>query len=1197
MVHKKRKNFQLRLAAFIFFFFITAVCPAQNFTNKGKEFWVGYGHNELFAANQQNMILYLSTEQAANVTVSINGTSWVRNYAIPANSAIPTDLIPKTGADDCRITAEGLFSRGIHIVSDVPIVAYAHTYGSYSSGATMLLPVETYSYTYYSVNSEQNASNSYSWFYVVASEANTTVRITPSRPTAGGRAQGVPFTVNLNKGEIYNVMGQVNGNSSYDVSGSKIQSLPGADGICHPVGVFSGSSRTYICSGLDPLNSGSDYIMQQVFPLNAWGVKYITAPTSKSTAASALNPNKYRVYVRDANTLVRRNGVLLSGLVNNIFYDFVSSSGGDVITATKPILMAQFIPSANGCGTTGLGDPEMFIISPVEQAIKNIVFYNTDKQAIGVNYLTLVIPQNGLSSLQIDGSNSFDHTYSHPNAPGYTVVVKQLPLTPMQHRASSDSAFTSITYGLGDFESYGYNAGTNLRNLESNVQVKNLYGTGLTAYACAGTPFHPVFKTTYKPASILWKLSEVAHLSPNTDVLQTNPVPTDSVTEFQRKFYLYQLPGNYTFSTIGTDTIPVVLTDLLIENCSFSTSLKIPVTVVAGPDVDFTALATQCVNRELVFTGVSSANIFPTKWLWTFGDGSIDSVQTVPKVYTNPGTYNVNLTAVRTDGCINSRQKPVTVLPAAFTAISKIICEGQSYNGHTTTGIYQDTLPGANSCDSIISLDLLVKPKSFSTIAQSICAGQSYEGYTLAGVYTDIFVAANGCDSVRTLNLSVRPTSSSTVTQSICEGQSYLGYNSTGVYVDIFTGSNGCDSVRTLNLTVNPVITTSITHSICQGQSYLGYHTTGTYTDTFTGSNGCDSTRTLNLTVHPLASSTLVQNICEGQSFEGYTSTGVYTDTFTGSNGCDSTRTLQLTVVPKIYTTVSHAICEGQSYMGYNTTGTYTDTYTSAAGCDSIRTLNLTVKLKVYTTVTHAICEGQSYLGYNQAGTYTDTFTGANGCDSIRTLHLAVIPAITTSMEHTICEGETYMGYTTAGVYNDVFISAAGCDSTRRLVLKVLAKPAPELGPDQELCSGQQLVITPGVFSSYSWQDLSVQDHFVVTQAGLYTVTVANSCGTATDRVRIDYKTCEPYFPNAFTPNRDGKNDVFRILYDGVLDNYDLKIFNRYGSLIFHSRQAPKGWDGTWKGQPADPGNYVWIASFLQNNIPVNLKGSVILIR
>ncbi|RYE22736.1 MAG: gliding motility-associated C-terminal domain-containing protein, partial [Sphingobacteriales bacterium] len=315
------------------------------------------------------------------------------------------------------------------------------------------------------------------------------------------------------------------------------------------------------------------------------------------------------------------------------------------------------------------------------------------------------------------------------------------------------------------------------------------------------------------------------------------------------------------------------------------------------------------------------------------------------------------------------------------------------------------------------------------------------------------------------------------------------------------------------------------------------------------------------------------------------------------ANGCDSTRTLVLTVTPRVFTTIHQSICEGQTYLGYNATGVYTDTFTSAAGCDSVRTLNLVVKLKTASTVSQSVCEGQSYLGYNKAGTYTDSFTGANGCDSIRTLHLSIIPKLNTTIQHSICEGQTYLGYSAAGTYKDVFTASTGCDSTRTLVLKVLAKPAPELGPDKEICQGQQLVLTPGIFSTYLWQDLSAKDQLVVTTAGNYSVTVTNACGTATDRIRIDFKTCEPYFPNAFTPNRDGTNDVFKILYDGILADYDLKVFNRYGSLVFHSRQTTRGWDGSIKGMPADPGSYVWVASFKRNNLPVNLRGTVILIR
>ncbi|HAN66220.1 MAG TPA: hypothetical protein DCQ34_08160, partial [Chitinophagaceae bacterium] len=107
----------------------------------------------------------------------------------------------------------------------------------------------------------------------------------------------------------------------------------------------------------------------------------------------------------------------------------------------------------------------MMYISPIEQGIKQIGFYRNTEENITQNYLTLIIPTNGVTSLRIDGSATFDHTYAHPNLPGYSVVVKRWSAAQAQSRAVSDSAFTAITYGLGSVESYGYNAGTLINNL------------------------------------------------------------------------------------------------------------------------------------------------------------------------------------------------------------------------------------------------------------------------------------------------------------------------------------------------------------------------------------------------------------------------------------------------------------------------------------------------------------------------------------------------------------------------------------------------------------------------------------------------------------------------------------------------------------------------------------------------------------
>lgn len=677
----------MRIRALLIYLLSTmgiASIHAQYFSNKGKEFWTAYGNNQLFSANSQEMVLYLSADNAvAHVTVSINGTSWVKNYTIQPHSVVVSDLMPKTGTTDCRVTGEGLFSKGIHIQSDTAIAVFAHTYGSYSSGGTMLLPVESYGYTYLSLNPVQDAdASSYSWFYVVASEDNTLVRITPARPTAGNssqglssRAQGVAFTVTLNKGQVYNIMGQVNGNS-YDESGSKIQSLPGADGRCHPIALFSGSGRTNVCKPGGGLGS-SDYIMQQMPPVNAWGTRYITALTSSTVSPSQLSGNTYRVYVKDPTTLVRRNGALVTGLTNNFYYE-ITSTTADVITATKPVAVAQFIPSQGGCNSVGDGDPEMFCLSPIDQAINSVTFYSTNQLAIETNYITAIVPQSGMSTFVIDGSKSFDYTYPHPNAPGYTVVVKQLPLTPMQHTASCDSLFTAIAYGLGTYESYGFNAGTLLKNLESVVKIKNDSGTAYIDYTCAGTPFHPVLKTIYSPATIYWKLSAVNGLSPNADVTQTNyPRPTDSVTENGMKYYIYQLPGDYTINAVGTYIIPVIITDLQIENCSFSDTFNIPITVKPAPVVNFTFTGGTCTKDSVHFAATSPDAALVSRWNWSFGDNTIDSVQNAVKAYMAAGTYPVNLRITRKDGCIGTAPAAnVTVYPppVAGFQLPQVVC-------------------------------------------------------------------------------------------------------------------------------------------------------------------------------------------------------------------------------------------------------------------------------------------------------------------------------------------------------------------------------------------------------------------------------------------------------------------------------------------------------------------------------------------
>ena len=314
--------------------------------------------------------------------------------------------------------------------------------------------------------------------------------------------------------------------------------------------------------------------------------------------------------------------------------------------------------------------------------------------------------------------------------------------------------------------------------------------------------------------------------------------------------------------------------------------------------------------------------------------------------------------------------------------------------------------------------------------------------------------------------------------------------------------------------------------------------------------------------------------------------------------GCSSQiDSLFIAIGGQVRSTVNQTICDGISFEGYTTAGTYIDTLTTSVGCDSIRTLNLTVKPRSFFTITQTICEGKSFLGYTKTGTYNNTFVAANGCDSIRTLLLTVLPRATSTLRQTICIGQSFLGYTTAGTYRDTLVAANGCDSIRTLVLTVDTQPLPNLGPNREICNGDTALLFPGNYTSYLWQDNSTNNNFIVTQPGLYDVTVTNACGSESDNVLITSVECVILFPNAFTPNGDGKNDYFKILNAFNLKEYSLSIFNRWGQQVFSTTDFTVGWNGEIKGLPQDVGTFVYYCKYMKDNKQFTTKGSFQLIK
>jgi gliding motility-associated-like protein len=167
-------------------------------------------------------------------------------------------------------------------------------------------------------------------------------------------------------------------------------------------------------------------------------------------------------------------------------------------------------------------------------------------------------------------------------------------------------------------------------------------------------------------------------------------------------------------------------------------------------------------------------------------------------------------------------------------------------------------------------------------------------------------------------------------------------------------------------------------------------------------------------------------------------------------------------------------------------------------------------------------------------------------------------------------------------------------------------KPTPRtsvLGKADTLaCEGDTLYLNAFVdsSSSYAWQDGSTVSRYAVSHPGTYQVTITNSCGTAQAQKTVDFGKCNYnlFVPNAFTPNGDGHNDVFRVLYSVPPRQFKMSIFNRYGQIVFSSSDPSMPWDGTANGikQPVD--SYVWEIEFTdEKSGRHSMKGSVVLIR
>ncbi|MDX5426619.1 MAG: gliding motility-associated C-terminal domain-containing protein [Bacteroidota bacterium] len=166
-----------------------------------------------------------------------------------------------------------------------------------------------------------------------------------------------------------------------------------------------------------------------------------------------------------------------------------------------------------------------------------------------------------------------------------------------------------------------------------------------------------------------------------------------------------------------------------------------------------------------------------------------------------------------------------------------------------------------------------------------------------------------------------------------------------------------------------------------------------------------------------------------------------------------------------------------------------------------------------------------------------------------------------------------------------VKISTADTTVTDTVRLDIQDPPRAEL-LDSTLCIGAPITldVSQPEPATYLWNTGSTAPWISPVESGVYSVRVANDCGSDSAWCTIVFESCEVQFqmPNVFTPNADGTNDVFGPVFNEGIAHIKISIFNRWGGLVYDYDGSAPSWDGTYldSGKPCPDGVYVYYLEY-----------------
>ena len=626
-----------------------------------------------------------------------------------------------------------------------------------------------------------------------------------------------------------------------------------------------------------------------------------------------------------------------------------------------------------------------------------------------------------------------------------------------------------------------------------------------------------------------------------------------------------------------------------------------------------------CLGQPIQFTGDTVGSSSVCSVHWDFGDLSIttDTSNILNPIYTYnaPGAYDITFIVYGCNGCNDTAVTSIIInpLPVADAGPDVTICFQDSTDLPATGGVTFSWLPNTNIINGNTSTPTVFPP--------------------VTTTYTVTVTDVNGCTAVDSVVVTITtpPVASVTATDTICPGGSYS-----------FTASGGIDYVwqpgndSTATITVSPAVTTTYTVTAYDGECFD------------------DTTVVLYVFIPPTADAGPDQEYCFGDSTQLNGSGGItyswtpnvglsdpnisnpmanptitttYYLNITDANSCPGNDSMILTVhpLPPVDAGQNKKICFG-SCTQLTATGALTYSWTPPAtlmndsiynpiACPTDTTTYYVTGVDVFG------CWASDSVVVSVLFPFTVVYPNDTCICLNESAQLCAIsstqstyfwtPAFGLSSTWSACPVATPTATTT---YTIIVSDSLACFAdTGNVVICIYPLPVVIAGPDVSILAGTNTdlssynVSNPGT-GTYQWSPDSTLSCYGCEdptasplQTTVYVVELTDLHGCKDEDTTIVKVFCNDnalFIPNAFTPNNDGRNDELKLAGRGISKLNYLRIFNRWGQLVYESTDFTESWDGTFNGKLCEPEVFDYLLEAVcSTGETIRKQGNITLIR